>query len=330
MKPPAISNKRNHEFIIIATCTYHRSRYLKLLLDSIAQQKFKLSITPRLELLVVDNADDEDSKNVCSIFHNLNPSLPLYYTVEIQQGISFARNAILANVPNECNYLAMVDDDEVLDEYWLDNLLATQHTTKATVVRGPIVPVYSNMAPDWVKSKEYFGWPTSKKVMREGMEMESAATNNVLIDWQAVKNLNLKFDPALALTGGEDVVFFQRIQSAGHKIVYSANAKVYESIPESRTTLKALMRLNFRYGINRLTKNYLRRNYKSKITGLIKLIPSQLIKATKHIIIGITRLLGKLLIGQFKIASIGPELLRISRGVGMLVGCFGFTFKYYR
>jgi glycosyltransferase involved in cell wall biosynthesis len=325
-----LSDNLDGAYIIIAVCTYKRPKELKKLLQCIPRLKGKMVSSSRISILIVDNEGNHKSKQVCDSFRISHPSTQLTYIVEARPGISYARNTILANISPKCDFVAMIDDDEIPDELWLESLLAILKEKKATVARGPIVPVYSNMAADWVKSREYFGWPTRKKVMHEGMEIESAATNNVLIDWQAIKNLNLKFDPALALTGGEDVVFFQRIQSAGHKIVYSANAKVYESIPESRTTLKALMRLNFRYGINRLTKNYLRRNYKNKIIGLLKLIPSQLIKATKHIIIGITRLLGKLLIGQFRIASIGPELLRISRGVGMMVGCFGFTFKYYR
>jgi len=324
------TNSSNDSSILVAACTYQRPKNLQLLLDSIAHQKFRLSQKPRLRVLIVDNYGDQASKKVCTTFNDLNPSISIRYVLEKKQGISFARNALLANVPEECGFLAMADDDEVLDEFWLDNLLITQKNSGAAVVRGPVQPDYAEDTPEWVKKGEYFGWPTSKKSIKDGQDIESAATNNVLINWQTVKNLNLKFDSTLALTGGEDVVFFHHIRSAGHRIVYSANAKVYESIPRFRTSLKALIRLSFRYGINRLSKNYLCRDYNNEFTGLLLLIPPQIAKAFKHIVIGIALIFGKLLIGQFKVAKLGPELLRISRGIGLLSGCFGFTYKYYR
>ena len=45
------------------------------------------------------------------------------------------------------------------------------------------------------------------------------------------------FDPAFALTGGEDRDFFLRLKSEGARFAWADNARAYGDVPESRANL---------------------------------------------------------------------------------------------
>jgi succinoglycan biosynthesis protein ExoM len=69
------------------------------------------------------------------------------YVQEPRRGISYARNTCLDHVARDAEFFAMIDDDEVPELDWLEQLLCAQARAGADVVRGPVVPDFPEGAP---------------------------------------------------------------------------------------------------------------------------------------------------------------------------------------
>src|SRR3546814_19189881 len=82
----------------------------------------------------------------------------------------------------------------------------------------------------------------------DGAEVDDAHTANVLIDLRRLAAHGLRFDHRYALTGGEDTMLFRDLLDAGERIVFAADAVVYDTVPQSRTRLGWLLRPWYRPG----------------------------------------------------------------------------------
>ncbi len=323
-------NNRSSSCLIIGICTYRRPEGLRSLLNGIGRQSFSSQLRPAVSIVVVDNAGSEETGKICEDFRASFPSLPIADIREPCQGISHARNAVLKWVrAHECDYLALIDDDEIPCPEWLDKLLAMQKKSGSAVVRGPVVPSYSSVTPEWVKQGKYYGWPANPHSIADGQPLNSCSTGNVLMYWSAMRNHELSFDVRLAQTGGEDTVFFHRLKQAGYSIIYAADAVVTESIPAMRTTLPALLRLHFRLGANRFVKHYCMLNEDSGQWPLFQLIGTQTGKAVRHLGKGILLIMACWVYAHPS-RNIKNGLLEIARAVGQFAGLFGVSYRYYR
>ncbi len=179
--------------------------------------------------------------------------MPLTYVHEPKRGISHARNACLDRIPPDSDFFAMIDDDEIPEPDWLDQLLLAQRETGADVILGRVLPIFDASAPQWVKDGGFFGSPSRRPgsiddTHADQEEIGGGATNNVLVRCSAYRRLNLRFDPERGLTGGSDSLFFRLLKMAGHPIMFASNAKVWETVPPDRTTLGYLLRSEYRGG----------------------------------------------------------------------------------
>lgn len=314
--------------LVVAACTYRRPEGLRRLLDALARQTFPPALAPAvLELLIVDNACSEETTRICAAFSRQHPAIPLRCSGEPRKGISYARNTVLRQVPAHCDLLALIDDDEVPDDTWLAALLSVQRNTGAAVVRGPVIPDYAPGTPAWVIRGGFYGWPVEPHGLKNGQPLKGGATNNVLLDWPAVRATGVHFDTVLAQTGGEDAVFFSQLKAHGLTIVFAARARVTEQVPAGRTSLAALLRLNYRLGANRLLK---KQRLQPGRAGRARLIMIHLGKGLRHIFTGLYELLRTLLPGGGGRAGACVGLLDLARGGGHLAGLFGLRYRFYK
>jgi cellulose synthase/poly-beta-1,6-N-acetylglucosamine synthase-like glycosyltransferase len=139
----------------------------------------------------------------------------------------------------------MIDDDEWPEPQWISQLLAMQQETGASIVGGPVFPVFEAGAPAAVRASRLF---------RPAREQDGSigivwGTNNVLIARECLEAAGpLWFDARYALSGGEDVDFFIRQQAAGRRFAWSSRAIVHEAVPQSRASIGWLLRRSFRIG----------------------------------------------------------------------------------
>lgn len=316
--------------VVVGFCTYKRPLGLKRLLDGLVAQEFRDLDRPGIELLVVDNEDSAETQKICGRFREDNPHLPLKLVVEQQRGISFARNAVLANVPVNCDFMAMIDDDELPDPCWLENLLRTQQATGSDIIRGPVKAVFNDATPEWVKNGDYFGWPRKKAVLVDGQSIRMSSTSNTLVRWSCVKDNDLRFETALSLTGGEDGVFFRKLLHAGCSIAFSSAAVVRAFVPESRASLGALLRLGYRNGNNRLQKELLSGSVGRRKKSFISAAFSQITNGIRHIVVGLMWCLSSWVPVYGGKSKLYYGLIRSARGIGQLTSLFGLSYKYYQ
>jgi GT2 family glycosyltransferase len=167
----------------------------------------------------------------------------------------------LAAVPPGTDFVAMIDDDEVPDPDWLDQLLDAQTKSGADVVVGRTTPTFPAKTPGWVSASGFFPKPQNPDALGELDPDPPAATCNVLVRASLFDYSAAPFDTALALSGGEDKLLFQSFKLSGYKFTWAANAQVSESIPAERANFAYMWRESYRRGC---VKYLVKRRLKSR------------------------------------------------------------------
>lgn len=228
--------------VAVCVATYRRPEGLRALLKSLDALLFN-GTAPHVEIIVVDNSPDAPATERLGTLDALS-RWPLTYVIEPVRGIVAARNRALETVPAEVDFIAFLDDDEVVDPGWLSALLATSNKFGATAVQGPVIPDYEAPPKVWMEDLGIYRLGP----FEDGAPRSSAATNNVLIDASFIRAQGLRFDPRFNITGGEDEEFFGRLKLKGGSIVASAEATVHDVIPAVRMTFSWAARRAFRKG----------------------------------------------------------------------------------
>ncbi len=312
--------------VCVAVCSLNRPKQLATLLEAICTQEFHKNSRPGISILVVDNGPDEATRHVCKCVGEKYSEVPIRYLVEPVRGISFARNTVLDHVPEGSDYLILIDDDEVPCSNWIDELIFSQKRYGVDIVRGPVFAEYEESVREWVKRRQYFGWPHAK--MEDGEKLVKGATNNVLLNWKKLRHIELRFDERLARTGGEDAVFFNLlIHRHGLKICYAENARVYERISDKRASFYSLLRYHYRLGANRLLKKRLSHHEGCSFTYSV-LLP-HMWHGMRHIFTGLAGMIFILIPGAWRNGDVFDSFFRVARGIGHFAGLFGINYSYY-
>jgi len=241
---------------------------------------------------------------------------------EPRRGITFARNAALETAAAlGSDFVAFIDDDEVPAPRWLTALLAAQRRSGATAVLGAVEPVYPPETPGWLVAGRFF----ETHRFADGAEIDDAHTANVLIDLKRLAALGLRFDHRYALTGGEDTMLFRDLKDAGGRIVYAADAVVYETVPASRARLAWLLRRWYRTG-NVEAALYLRGRRREPWRR-----PVNLLRGLARVAAGGALFLASLLVLGFgRRERIVRPLYTLCRGCGILSSTLGWNYSEYR
>ncbi|QUS58916.1 glycosyltransferase family 2 protein [Pseudovibrio brasiliensis] len=224
----------NSQRLIIAVCTRARKNMLLACMNSISQ------LVPHhdfeITLIICDNnskpmtsKDQEEIKAAANV--------PLNYVHEVQAGIPFARNTAL-NTARSLNpdWIAFIDDDEILDPQWLVEMSKAMDKWPAEIYHG-----WTQSTPEDLNAPWSFHRPRNKR--QPGTIMETAGTDNVLFSVEAVTDLN--FDETMRFSGGSDIDFFYRATDRGAKIVWVPDAITREITPASRLTFGYQVRRSY-------------------------------------------------------------------------------------
>ena len=241
--------------IALCTVTYLRPVGLERLLQRIGQ----LDLTDIDGPVVVIVVDNDAAASAEPIVERVRPTIDVdvTYAVEPTRGITFARNRALELASAAgAKWIGWIDDDEAPRPDWLQRLVTTQRATGADVVMGPPSPIFDTDAPRWIVDSGAFS-PASFP-SGEPYPYYYTRTSGVIHRVAVVPPEG--FDHRLALTGGEDRLFFTRVHRNGGSFVWDAHAVVDEWIPTSRARVRWLVRRWFRVGVTRsLTLIYLDR-----------------------------------------------------------------------
>lgn len=228
---------RNEARICLGVCTYERPLRLGACLNTI--NRLKAPAGCRLDIVVVDNELTPAAEDEVGIYSEQITSERFYghewhYVHEPRRGISHARNAVIEKALQlEADWIAMLDDDQIVPPDWLKAMWRALDMIEADVVEGYVAMDYPEPLPKWAFPK--------KKKRRWKVDCDRAATGGVLFSAELVRadGMALRFRPDFNFTGGEDRDFFVRACRAGAVIIRTPDAISCEFVPESRLSLKA-------------------------------------------------------------------------------------------
>jgi succinoglycan biosynthesis protein ExoM len=227
--------------IAIAVCTFRRPVGLSRLFDALDVLVVPSDVEPFV--VIVDNEG--------SLATPASPQgWPLVLEVEPVRGIPYARNRAV-ELCRRMNVDAVVffDDDEQPHPDCLVRLVEMWNQSGASVVQGGSRPVFAATPAAWVTRGRYF----DRSFDVDGAQIPPfrARTSNVLIRMDVFNVIDPPFDTRLGLSGGSDTFLFRTAAEAGHTFVAAASALVDEDVPASRTTLRWLVRRQYRTGWGR-------------------------------------------------------------------------------
>lgn len=237
-----MSSGNKYPVLSVGVVTYERSAafnkmlgYMKQALESYPVRcEFIIANNsgPTAYPLVASSVSDSGIKDVCDCQVVNSP----------ENSISVGRNVVLEHASHDL--LAFIDDDEYPVESWLVELVDAMNNHHFDMVAGPIIPVFQDSAPTWIKSLDLHN--TVGK--HTGGRLDYAATGNVLINRQSVSDV--RFDNSFGKSGGEDTEFFLRLKDRGLSLCWSAEAIVEEDIPAEKATTAYMIRRFMTQGRN--------------------------------------------------------------------------------
>ena len=299
--------------IAICVITYKRPEGLKRLLDRLNDLTFS-GPAPGLRVVIVENDPDEHSRKVCDEAQ-AGMLWPVEYHVEPRRGIPFARNKAVAVAKQNADFIAFIDDDEVPEPTWLDELLRVQREYGADVVTGPVLPFFVEEPPSWVVEGRFF----ERERFPTGRQRAWAYTNNVVFRAEIFDKITPIFDERMAMTGGSDSHFSHRVHLAGYRIVWADEAVVYDYFPPSRVTARWILQRAYRIGI---TATFIEWDIHPWPKALVRVV----VEGGKRLVKGLVLLPVGCLLGKRRVVQ---YMQFICRGWGMLAGLFGIRYYEY-
>ncbi|MCM1531588.1 MAG: glycosyltransferase [Bacteroides sp.] len=227
-------------------CTYNRCKYIYRTLEKIACNDFPYD---RYEVVLVNNKSTDATAEECTRFNRDYPQVDFRYFVELQQGLSYARNRGIAESRGEV--LIFLDDDAFVCPDYLQKMQRyLEQYPEMRAFGGKIDPYYeSGVAPEWM-SKWSYSWVSAldkgKKVCTfKNKEFPIGANMGMyraLMDECGGFNTNLGRTGS-NLMGGEEKDLFNRLRAFGYALFYLPEISVEHCIPASRLTRDFIGRL---------------------------------------------------------------------------------------
>jgi succinoglycan biosynthesis protein ExoM len=298
--------------ISICIATYRRLDRLAAVLDDLSRQ----TLLPN-EIVVVDNDADGSAGSVVEAHRQGNPPYALHYAVQPLKNIALTRNRTVEMASGE--WIAFIDDDERAPADWLARLAAAAKAYAADGVLGPVDPVVPPEAPPWIRRGKFYDFPR----MDSGLVVppNRLRFGNVLLRGRLLRDIEVCFDPAYGLTGGEDGDLLSRLALAGARIVWCDEAIVHEPIERSRLSMRWLLRRALRGGQD-FARHSLSGRYGAKRTSRIRLLARALLQLITAAILSVLTLP----LGRHRAAH---WLTKASANLGKLSVFMGWHYREY-
>ena len=230
---------------VISIPTFRRPAGLRQLLDSLAT----LSTVHRVRVIVADNdAQNREGMATVETLKSLGYRWPIEAILVEERGISQVRNALIAASLRHpaTRVVLMLDDDEIAEPQWLDEMIRQQMLTGASIVGGRVNRLFEGQKPRWADAVPLL---SHKSRSRTGPVDLVDSTANILFTRAVLEtHQGPVFDPAFALTGGGDKEALTRLKRHGASFAWAEEAIVSEQIPASRLTQAWVLKRAFRVG----------------------------------------------------------------------------------
>lgn len=301
-----------HPTLTLSALTFRRPEDIAAALPLLVEQA--RAVPHDVEVLVVDNDTTDSARGVVEGFAD-----EVRYVHEPTPGIAAARNRVLSETA-EKDVVIFIDDDERPVSNWLQLLLEVYDSEHPTGVVGPVVSEYSQELGEWIAAGRYF----ERLRHPTGTRVRVAATNNLLIDRQFLRERGITFDARFGLTGGSDTMLTRQITDSGGVLLWCDEAVVTDVVPASRLTREWVTRRAFRSANGGIRVELELAGSRTRRVGVR-------VRSTAR---GLARVAGGIaewVVGAMT-GGLAPRacgVRKIARGAGMLTGAFGYVYSEY-
>lgn len=301
--------------IAVCVATFRRPTWLRGTLLSLNQLDME-GIDADVVVVVVDNDAEGSSAEVVRELETL-VRWPIRYVVEPQPGIPQARNAALREAQDR-DLIVFIDDDEEATPEWLRELVLFHRSTGASVITGPVLPLFEEEPPPWIVRGRFFERPRHPS----GTHVQHAGTGNLLLRRTLLSDIgDQPFEESMALTGGTDTLLTMKLRQAGHAIVWCDEAIVREWNPPSRAKPRWLIQRAFRGGIvYAVSESIVHGSNRRRALRILKGIARVVQGAGGIVLGGVT----------FRFDRIVAGARAVAMGAGMMLGIAGLRYREYR
>jgi glycosyltransferase involved in cell wall biosynthesis len=242
IQSPVFAPEKPGILISVAICTHNRSAFLEKAIRSVLPQ-----LTPDTELLVIDNASTDDTRQVCARLKNAGGNF--IYFLEAKLGLSEARNTAVRMAGK---YILFLDDDAMAEPGWLEayrRFFLNPPSAKIGVAGGAVIPYFDCELPKWIASDHGRLDLGAKPFHRpEG----ALAGCNVAFYREAVQAAGM-FDEHLGYKGSqkiprEESELQDRLIKAGWECWWLPGAGIRHFVAAQRLTIKATVKAAFNGG----------------------------------------------------------------------------------
>ncbi len=228
--------------VAVYICTFRRNESLARMLDSLeVAADHHDAAGVRLGVVVIDDNPDGSARPVVDTSTRTFP-LGLHYRHVGSGNIAAARNAGLEAAMELGDWVAMVDDDQVVVPEWLAQLVAAQQDTDADAITAPVYPRFPDDAPAFLADQDFASlWGTPLK--DDLVAVTDLQTANSMIRASFLRDHpEVRFSLDLGKAGGEDMVFYRAALAAGLRAHYSRHAVNWEYYEGDRATWRYQLR----------------------------------------------------------------------------------------
>lgn len=227
----------------IVLCTYNRAALLRDALSSMLGVDYP---PERLELVLVDNASNDDTPEVVREFGEGAP-FAVRYVREERRGLSAARNRGVREARGK--YLFFTDDDQELDPLVLVEHQRVAEAYRVRVVQGAIELSFPQGRPEWLRGDLATVLGKTRDVA-EGPANVDLFGGNMLFERRLFEELPaFREDLGKGTAGyGEDIEITRRLRAAGEPIAYAPGARIYHVIGPDRSTPAFFRKNSFEKG----------------------------------------------------------------------------------
>ena len=257
--------------ISIILCTYNRVHNLTECIGRISSQLGVDDVD--WELVVVDNNSTDGTSELVMELQN-NHAIKIRYFFEPMQGLNHARNRGITST--ESRYLVYIDDDILVEPYWLKAIWTALKENECDAVGGRIWIKSPNELPRWIK-EDMRGFLGHNDYGEFPLRMDGRKFfpfgGNMAFDRRIFYRIGL-FDirrgrvgegrKRKELTKGGETELFERMADAGGKMYYTPDAIVYHKILPHQLKKQYFRQLHFNAGYQEAllsNENYTRRLY---------------------------------------------------------------------
>lgn len=313
--------------VAIGVITRQRTQIFGELLDSLAELNWPDDVLP--VFIFVENDARLSIAEKVEAFRKKIQGPETYTDLETTLGIPFARNRVLEiGLAKGCSYLAFLDDDELAQSEWINQMFGKARQQDLDLVGGPLelIPPSENLSRtqrlcwDFLVDKNARRRTLANEKLKNGEEGSIRIfTNNWLARLDFVRKTGLRFDENLGLSGGSDTRFFVESKKLGAKTGWQNTAVIQDRIPLSRLTLSYQFR---RARDQNLALYYIDERYKKPLPRLrtVYSLIGRLISGSVRLIVSLPR--G----GQGAIEA----MAHIGTGLGRVYAAFGIQSTHYK